>query len=176
MTPSTWTRREACSTTAKQYSLANVIVSTWEKSAARIPDAWVSTYAAVISGDQNAIATGLETIYTETANVRKASKVAPARTTTGTTSGGAPVGRSDRSAPRPLKPEVLAHLAAFPGKEFTPGEIAKVLDRSSGAVANALDTLVKTGDAVLTSERPHRYTGATTPAAPSGFPRPWKRR
>jgi hypothetical protein len=41
VTPMTWTRRERCSTTAKQYSLVSVIVSTWKKSAARIPDAWV---------------------------------------------------------------------------------------------------------------------------------------
>jgi hypothetical protein len=39
VTPSTWTRRVACSTTAKTYNRASVIVSTWKKSAARIPSA-----------------------------------------------------------------------------------------------------------------------------------------
>jgi hypothetical protein len=39
VTPSTWTRRVACSTTVKQYSRVRVIVSTLKKSQAKIPDA-----------------------------------------------------------------------------------------------------------------------------------------
>ncbi|MEV3925499.1 hypothetical protein [Actinomadura coerulea] len=66
----------------------------------------------------------------------------------------------DRGAPSPLRPLIAEHLNAHPDKEFTPGEIAKVLDRSSGAVANALDTLVGRGEAVLTCERPRRFRAA----------------
>ena len=119
-----------------------------------------TTYAAVVSGDEAAMTAGLERIYTATNTVRKASKVGAVRTG-GKNSGGG--GGADRAAPRPLRPEVIAHLNAHPGKEFTPAEIAKVLGRSSGAVANALETAAKNGEAVLTSERPMRYT-ATTPA------------
>ncbi|MFB4284767.1 hypothetical protein ACBJ59_56535 [Nonomuraea sp. MTCD27] len=39
VTPSTWTRRVACSTTAKQYSRASITVSTLEESQAKTPDA-----------------------------------------------------------------------------------------------------------------------------------------
>ncbi|RAY15418.1 hypothetical protein DPM19_12045 [Actinomadura craniellae] len=119
-----------------------------------------TAYAAVVAGDTQTMTAGLEAIYTEVAAVRRASKVAPARTGTGT---GGTVGGSQRNAPRPLRPEVTAHLNAHAGKEFTAGEIAKVLGRSSGAVANALDTLVKNGEAELTGEKPHRYR-ATAPA------------
>ncbi|SEG26569.1 hypothetical protein SAMN04489712_104140 [Thermomonospora echinospora] len=120
-----------------------------------------TAYAAVVAGDQVATVAGLERIYAEANNVRKASKVGPVRT--GAKGTGAV--RADRAAPRPLRPEVVAHLSAHPGKEFTPGEIAKVLGRSSGAVANALETLAKNGEAVLTSERPARYTAPTTTTA-----------
>ncbi|MBA9003081.1 hypothetical protein [Thermomonospora cellulosilytica] len=119
-----------------------------------------TTYTAVVSGDEAAMTAGLERIYAATNTVRKASKVGTVRTG-GKGGGGA---GADRAAPRPLRPEVIAHLNAHPGKEFTPAEIAKVLGRSSGAVANALETLAKNGEAVLTSERPMRYTAAI-PAA-----------
>jgi hypothetical protein len=39
VTPSTWTRRVACSTTARQYNRANVMVSAWKKSTANMPAA-----------------------------------------------------------------------------------------------------------------------------------------
>ncbi|MER6000832.1 hypothetical protein ABT120_19845 [Nonomuraea angiospora] len=62
-----------------------------------------------------------------------------------------------------LRDRVLAHLTEHPGKEFTPYEIGRVLDSSSGAVANALDRLVSLGQAELTCERPRRYTLADDP-------------
>jgi hypothetical protein len=126
-----------------------------------------TAYAAVVAGDEVATVAGLERIYAETNNVRRASRVGPVRTGTKGTGTGAGAARVDRAAPRPLRPEVIAHLHAHPGKEFTPGEIAKVLGRSPGAVANALETLAKNGEAVLTSERPTRYTAPTTNTAPT---------
>ncbi|MEV4178452.1 hypothetical protein [Nonomuraea sp. NPDC049709] len=61
-----------------------------------------------------------------------------------------------------LRDMVHAHLLEFPDKDFTPYEIGRALDRSSGAVANALDRLVSLGDAVLSCERPRRFALAPT--------------
>ncbi|MGP3917750.1 hypothetical protein [Nonomuraea sp. 10N515B] len=65
--------------------------------------------------------------------------------------------------PGALRDRVHAHLTEYPDKDFTPYEIGKVLDASSGAVANALDRLVNLGQATLTCERPRRF--ALTPNA-----------
>ncbi|WP_084965494.1 hypothetical protein [Thermoactinospora rubra] len=134
-----------------------------------------STYAAVVAGDDAATTAGLELIFAGTESVRAATGAAPARATrTHTGNGGGSGFRAGRAAPRPLRPEVIAHLRAHPNADFTPGEIARVLDRSSGAVANALDTLVKSGEAVMTGERPARYrlapAGTDGDAAASGTP------
>ncbi|RBQ15337.1 hypothetical protein DP939_36465 [Spongiactinospora rosea] len=71
-------------------------------------------------------------------------------------------GATGTAAVRPgaLRDRVLAHLTEHPGKDFTPYEIGRVLDSSSGAVANALDRLVSLGQAELTCERPRRFTVA----------------
>ena len=60
---------------------------------------------------------------------------------------------------------MLAHLDDHPGGEFTPHEIHKVLGHSSGAIANALDTLVKLGEAELATDKPRRFRRAAKPAA-----------
>ncbi|MBG0824901.1 hypothetical protein HS048_29825 [Planomonospora sp. ID91781] len=70
--------------------------------------------------------------------------------------------------PGQLRDRILAHLTAHPGKDFTPYEIGRVLESSSGAVANALDRLVNLGQVELTCERPRRFTAtaeAVTQAA-----------
>jgi hypothetical protein len=117
-----------------------------------------TTYAAVISDDDDVVTAGLERINAEMAAVRRAAKATAPRFVTPRAAGG------DRSAPRPLRPLVEAHLTAYAGKEFTAGEIAKVLDRSPGAVANALDTLVGQGVVELTCEHPRRFR-ASDPGA-----------
>ncbi|NRQ30649.1 hypothetical protein HII36_02175 [Nonomuraea sp. NN258] len=114
-----------------------------------------TTYAALLADDEAAFTTGLEAIYTGTSGVRKAARVAPPKTVA---LGGS--SRGDRNAPRPLRPDVLAHLAKHPDLAFTANEIAKVLGRSSGAVANALDTLTRNGEAELVGERPNRFRAA----------------
>ena len=43
---------------------------------------------------------------------------------------------------------------------------------SSGAIANALDTLVKHGDAELATEKPRRFRLAGSAAAPAEAPAP----
>ena len=82
-----------------------------------------------------------------------------------------------------LRQLVAAHLVAHPG-DHTPGAIARSLDRSAGAVANAISTLCARGQAELTCEKPARYratattaTAAEAPAAaPSGPARPRRTR
>jgi DNA-binding MarR family transcriptional regulator len=63
---------------------------------------------------------------------------------------------------------VLAELAANPDEPVGPARVAKALGRSSGAVSNALERLVGTGEAALVDTSPRRYqmadpgrTGAT---------------
>jgi nitric oxide reductase NorQ protein len=82
-----------------------------------------------------------------------------------------------------LRRQVAAWLDENPGPH-TPGTIAKALDRSAGAVGNALKTLAGRGEAELESGKPARYqaTPATTAAAsgistapaprPAASPRP----
>jgi len=67
---------------------------------------------------------------------------------------------SDAARPGQLRDLVASHLAAYPDTEFTPHAVGRVLGRSSGAVANALDRLTALGTAQLTSDHPRRYKAA----------------
>jgi hypothetical protein len=103
------------------------------------------------SGDLKTVLAGLDEIAEQAAQARRALKAAIG-------------GRNAPSArPGALRDKVLAHLDEHPGKEFTPHEIHKVLGHSSGAIANALDTLVKHGEAEPrppgTAPRPHHRNG-----------------
>jgi hypothetical protein len=60
---------------------------------------------------------------------------------------------------------VVKHLAANPRSEVTPSELGNKLNRSSGAIGNALERLVKAGKAVRTSDRPRRYRHKAARAA-----------
>jgi len=78
-----------------------------------------------------------------------------------------------------LRRRVASYLADHPGDDFTPGQIARALRRSSGAVGNALANLTDRGAARLTTAKPRRYaaTGTTmaavvAPAAPVTPARP----
>jgi hypothetical protein len=71
-----------------------------------------------------------------------------------------------------LRRQVAAHLAATPG-DHTPGEVARALGaRSSGAVANALETLTERGQAEEATHRPRRFraTATTADATKDGTP------
>jgi nitric oxide reductase NorQ protein len=72
-----------------------------------------------------------------------------------------------------LRRQVAAWLAANPGPH-TPGEIAKALNRSAGAVGNALTTLADRGQAGRDPGKPARYhaTPATSAAAAGITPTP----
>jgi hypothetical protein len=104
------------------------------------------------SGDLKTVLAGLDEICEQAAQARRALKAA--------------IGGRTAPAARPgaLRDKVLAHLEEHPDKEFTPHEIHKVLNHSSGAIANALETLVKLGEAEVATEKPRRFRRAAQPA------------
>ncbi|WP_329562038.1 hypothetical protein [Kitasatospora sp. NBC_01266] len=74
-----------------------------------------------------------------------------------------PTTGGSRLAPGQLHQLVLEHLRANPEQDWTPTKVSQALGRSSGAIANALDTMVSRGEAVMTNDKPRRFQ-----AAPSG--------
>lgn len=56
-----------------------------------------------------------------------------------------------------LRALVVEHLRAHPDEEFTASQVGNALNKSSGAVANNFDVLVKTGEAEMTCEKPRRF-------------------
>lgn len=103
-------------------------------------------------GDLRAALAGLDEIAEQAAQARRSLKAA--------------IGGRKAPAARPgaLRDKVVAHLDAHPDGEFTPHEIHKVLNHSSGAIANALETLVKHGEAEVATEKPRRFRRAAKPA------------
>ena len=74
--------------------------------------------------------------------------------------------RTPAVRPGALRELVEAHLRKFPSTAFTPHQVGKVLTRSSGAVANALDKLVALGTAQMITDKPRSYQLAPAAAAP----------
>jgi hypothetical protein len=72
----------------------------------------------------------------------------------------APVG-SGRLRSGQLRQLVLGCLAERPGQALSPTAIAKTLDRSAGAVANALRVLAGQGAVTQTQAKPRRYATTT---------------
>jgi hypothetical protein len=122
----------------------------------QIQDAASAASAALTSGDLHAALAGLDETCDQASQARRALKAA-----------GAGGRKAPAARPGGLREKVLGHLRDHPGKDFTPHEIHKVLSHSSGAIANALDTLVKHGDAELATEKPRRFRLAGT-AEPAG--------
>jgi hypothetical protein len=83
-----------------------------------------------------------------------------------------PSPRASTWSPRPARPGALRdlveeYLRKFPGTAFPPHQVGKVLERSAGAVANALDKLTALGTAQMITDKPRSYRLApATPAAP----------
>ena len=76
--------------------------------------------------------------------------------------------RAPAARPGALRGLVEEHLRQFPGAAFTPHQVGKVLTRSAGAVANALDKLTDLGVAQLITDKPRTYQLATAPDAAGG--------
>ena len=111
---------------------------------------------ALAAGDLPAALTALEAVRDQTTVGRRAIKAAASGR------------RATAARPGALRELVEAHLRNFPGTAFTPHQIGKVLTRSSGAVANALDRLVSLGTAQMVTDKPRSYQLA--PAAPAPAP------
>jgi hypothetical protein len=74
--------------------------------------------------------------------------------------------RAPATRPGALRDMVEEHLRKFPDTAFTPHQVGKVLTRSVGAVANALDKLVSLGVAQMVTDKPRTYRlAAAAPAA-----------
>ncbi|MEU6572580.1 hypothetical protein [Streptomyces sp. NPDC046805] len=70
-----------------------------------------------------------------------------------------------RLAPGGLRQLVIDHLNAHPREAFTATRISRMIDRSSGAIANALATLAKQGLAEQVNDRPRAYRAAAPESA-----------
>ncbi|MET9087517.1 helix-turn-helix domain-containing protein [Streptomyces sp. NPDC004237] len=66
-------------------------------------------------------------------------------------------GEKTRLAPGALRQMVIDHLSAHPGEAFTATGISRVIEKSSGAIANALDKLANQNIAEQVSDRPRTY-------------------
>jgi predicted transcriptional regulator len=73
-----------------------------------------------------------------------------------------PASGSGRLGAGQLRQQVLGCLAERPGQALSSTAIAKTLDRSAGAVANALRVLASQGAVTQTQPKPRRYTITTT--------------
>ncbi|MFE9571040.1 helix-turn-helix domain-containing protein [Streptomyces sp. NPDC006692] len=73
-------------------------------------------------------------------------------------------GQRVRLAPGGLRQMVIDHLTAHPDEAFTATRISRVIEKSSGAIANCLATLVKQHIAEQVSDTPRTFR-LTTPTA-----------
>lgn len=76
---------------------------------------------------------------------------------------GSASGKRTRLKPGVLHGMVEDYLRDHPDDEFGPTRVARDLNRSSGAVNNALERLAKDGTAVKTKEHPKRFSLAPAP-------------
>jgi hypothetical protein len=132
-----------------------------------LAELFIGAATAIGEGEEAVLALGrLEMAIARAPQVHRNARAVLTGTTPARSSGrggGAAAGSSIRHGA--LRDRVLEHLNEYPGKEFTPYEIGRALDSSSGAVANALDRLVNLDQAELTCERPRRFRLASTSPA-----------
>ncbi|MER8160240.1 hypothetical protein [Streptomyces sp. NPDC094472] len=102
--------------------------------------------------------------------------LAPAASSEGTVQPGTPEGdrpttlpsqEKIRLAPGALRQMVIDHLTAHPDEAFTATRISRIIEKSSGAIANALATLAKQGIAEQVTEHPRTYRHTARPARPA---------
>jgi DNA-binding MarR family transcriptional regulator len=92
---------------------------------------------------------------------RRANTVQVRRTPTGPTAPGQNADGQPTLAKNELRTIVLGFLRQHPGHEFTAGTISREIARSSGAISNALAKLVISGEVLLVSEAPMKYSAAS---------------
>ncbi|MFE7313120.1 MarR family transcriptional regulator [Streptomyces sp. NPDC057555] len=68
-----------------------------------------------------------------------------------------PPGKNGRLAPGALRRMVTDHLHAHPDEAFTATRISRVIEKSSGAIANVLVKLVATGVAEQVTDQPRTF-------------------
>jgi hypothetical protein len=100
---------------------------------------------ALAAGDLPAALAALETAREQAAQGRRAVKAAASGR------------RAPATRPGALRDLVEEHLRKFPDTAFTPHQVGKVLTRSAGAVANALDKLTGLGTAQMVTDKPRTY-------------------
>ncbi|GLZ78324.1 hypothetical protein Afil01_31310 [Actinorhabdospora filicis] len=81
----------------------------------------------------------------------------PPPVSTGTAPAVPDTGSRQRLGRGELRAMVAACFAEHPGRAYTPGDIARILDRSAGAVANAIQRLVAQELLTPAGIRPRRY-------------------
>lgn len=74
---------------------------------------------------------------------------------------------SGRLRPGALRDLIIAHLRANPDTEYTATGISPAVEKSSGAIANALVKLTKQGIARQVWDTPRRYQYAVPHNAPA---------
>lgn len=129
------------------------VIAEASEQALKIAQAVADIGTALVAGQTGGALAAIEAIREPAAQARRVLKAATRKRGPGTARGA----RAAQPRPGALRELVEAHLYKFPDEEFTPHEIGKVLGRSSGAVANALDRLVEFGVAVLANEKPRRF-------------------
>jgi hypothetical protein len=107
---------------------------------------------ALAAGDLDAALAALEAAREQAACVRRVIKAAASGR------------RAPATRPGALRDLVEEHLRKFPDATFTPHQVGKVLTRSAGAVANALDKLTALGTAQMVTDKPRSYRLAPAPA------------
>ncbi|MFI6098201.1 MarR family transcriptional regulator [Lentzea sp. NPDC051213] len=107
------------------------------------------------TGDTDESAVEVATVEEPLAEV-KPDTVEPSDDDNEASDGGQPKKR--RLPPGGLRGLVEDFLREHSGEEFSPNKIGKELDRSSGAVNNALEKLVVDGYAVMTNDKPKRFS------------------
>ncbi|MEU6509724.1 hypothetical protein [Streptomyces sp. NPDC046942] len=93
-----------------------------------------------------------------------AAQASPRQPTAAPVEASALPGGKKRLAPGALRQMVIDHLSAHPGEAFTATGISRVIEKSSGAIANALVRLVMENIAEQVSDRPRTYRLATAQA------------
>ena len=106
---------------------------------------------ALAAGDLDAALEHLDVVREQAACGRRAVKAAASGR------------RAPATRPGALRDLVEDHLRKFPDTAFTPHQVGKVLTRSAGAVANALDKLVSLGFAQMVTDKPRTYRLAPAP-------------